>query len=327
MQGKASSSITEGEVTWKLPGNGEEVRTWYKVVGDLENSHQLPLVALHGGPGAGHNYISPMADLHSKFGVPVVLYDQVGCGRSTHLRSKTGDEGFWTENLFVHELDTIVDHLKIRQRGFNVWGSSWGGMLAGVYASRRPEGLQKIVIASGPCDMKTYLECVNKLLSELPDPIRQTLEDCDKRGDIESPEYEAASLEFIKRHVCRVDPLPDDVMATFNNLKEDPSTVYMTMQGPSEFRVIGNLKNWEATSRAHNITAKVLLTNGRYDEAQNSSMEGWSQKIPNVEWVVFEDSSHTPFWEEREHYMDVVGRFLIGPALIYCNCRDKNYDI
>jgi len=81
-------------------------------------------------------------------------------------------------------------------------------------------------------------------------------------------------------------------------------------QGPSEFKVIGNLRNWEAISRADNITVEALITNGRYDEAQDSCMQGWSEKIPKVEWVTFDGSSHMAFWEERDNYINTIARFL-----------------
>src|SRR5213083_2561419 len=54
-------------------------RTWYRFVGDL-NSPVTPLLALHGGPGSTHNYFGPLEGLATER--PVVLYDQIGCGKS-----------------------------------------------------------------------------------------------------------------------------------------------------------------------------------------------------------------------------------------------------
>ena len=228
MADKVAVPTTEGELSWNLPNGGGEVSTWYKLIGDVRTSQHPPVITLHGGPGAGHNYLTPMGDLYLKHGIPVVFYDQVGCGRSTHLKGKAGDESFWVEDLFVHELDILVDYLKLRDRGFYLWGSSWGGMLAGGYACRHPQGLLKIVIASGPISMPLFIEGARQLVTELPDTVREIIEDCEKREDYESAKYEEASALFMKKHVCRLDPFPEDVMATFANLKDDP-TVYMTM--------------------------------------------------------------------------------------------------
>ena len=80
--------------------------------------------------------------------------------------------------------------------------------------------------------------------------------------------------------------------------------------GPSEFFVTGTLKEWSIEEKLHNIQAKTLLINGRYDEAQDETVEPYAKLIPDVKWEKFAESSHTPLWEERERYMEVVGRFL-----------------
>jgi proline iminopeptidase len=54
-------------------------RTWYRFVGHL-NTSTTPLLALHGGPGSTHNYFGPLEGLADER--PVVVYDQIGCGKS-----------------------------------------------------------------------------------------------------------------------------------------------------------------------------------------------------------------------------------------------------
>ncbi|MEK7248701.1 MAG: alpha/beta fold hydrolase, partial [Chloroflexota bacterium] len=61
----------EGKV--QAPGGN----VWYKIGGDGPG---VPLLLLHGGPGAGHDYLEPMATLGDDR--PVVFYDQLGCGNS-----------------------------------------------------------------------------------------------------------------------------------------------------------------------------------------------------------------------------------------------------
>ncbi len=122
------SKPTEGYIPFDIPNAGKPCETWYKVVGDLRNG-SVPLITLHGGPGGAHEYMLPFADLHQKYGKTVIFYDQVGCGKSTRLREKAGDEAFWTVELFIEELDNLVDYLGLRTRGYDVLGQSWGGML------------------------------------------------------------------------------------------------------------------------------------------------------------------------------------------------------
>lgn len=201
---------------------------WYKTVGDLANSSHPPLIALHGGPGAGHEYLSSLTDLLDQYGIPLIFYDQIGCGRSTHLREKMGDEAFWTFDLFIAELNNLIDHLQLRDRGFYLLGQSWGGMLAGMFAARRPKGLIKLVIAGSPASFPLFVEGGKRLRANLPADIREILEEGDRTGKLDTPEYERASTFFYKQHVCRIDPMPEPIQQAFINLKDDP-TAYNTM--------------------------------------------------------------------------------------------------
>ena len=64
--------------------------TWYRVVGDL-NSKLTPAVIIHGGPGAPHNYVLGIVNLIASTGRPVIVYDQIGAGQSTHLKDKPSE--------------------------------------------------------------------------------------------------------------------------------------------------------------------------------------------------------------------------------------------
>ncbi|KAI0521991.1 Alpha/Beta hydrolase protein [Xylaria bambusicola] len=302
-------SSHEGEVAFDAPEANKPCKTWYKIYGDLSSHRGPALVALHGGPGAGHEYLSPLTDIYEKYDIPIVFYDQVGCGRSTHFREKYGDTNFWTFELFIKELDNLVDHLQLREKGFFILGQSWGGMLGGAYAALKPKGLRKLVLAGSPASIPLMLKGSRELLAALPEPARTTLEECDKKGDHESEEFENAAKEFYGRHVCRLDPYPEDVLCAFKNLKDDPSA-YHTMQGPSEFVIVGSFKDWEGWQEAHNIEVETLLLNGRYDEVTDQSVLPWFRHIPKVKWVTLENSSHMSHWEDRERFMQIVGEFL-----------------
>lgn len=155
--------ITEGEVDFEVPNAGKPCKTWYKILGSLQETTAPVLIGLHGGPGSGHEYLAPLADLYRPYGIPTLLYDQIGCGRSTHLREKMGDAEFWSFDLFIKELDNLIDHLDIRKRGFFLLGQSWGGVLGASYAMSggdggSPPGLKKLVISSGPSSIPLYGE-------------------------------------------------------------------------------------------------------------------------------------------------------------------------
>ena len=278
-------------------------RTWYRVTGDLDGAKPL-LVALHGGPGCTHDYIEAYVAL-ADGGRAVVHYDQLGNGGSTHLRD--ADPGFWTVELFLAELANLLMHLGIAGR-YDIIGQSWGGMLAAEHAVRRPLGLRRLVIANSPASMRTWVAEANRLRADMPDDVQLALLQHEADGTTDHPAYAAATRAFYDRHLCRV-AWPAELERTFDAMTDDP-TVYGRMNGPSEFHVIGTIKDWTIEDRLHLIDVPVLLISGFHDEATPLTQMPFVQNIPNVRQVVFPHSSHLPHIEERAAFMPVVEAFL-----------------
>jgi len=301
-----------GKIPFAIPGTKQTGETSYKLWGDLE-SGKVPLICLHGGPGVPHNYLLPISLIFSDLGIPVIMYDQIGCGLSTHYPERKGDTDFWTPELFMAELDNLKHALGIKT--FDLLGQSWGGMLAGQYATTQPPGLRKLIICDSPADMVTWVEVANELRAMLPSDVQAVLDRCEREGTTESDEYKEAVMVFYRRHLCRVDPFPEELTDPFSDLEKD-STVYETMNGPSEFFVVGSLKDWKITKELKTVTSKtvpggILLMNGYYDEAQDRVMEPFfTLPSARVKWVRFALSSHTPQLEETEKFVHALGLFL-----------------
>jgi L-proline amide hydrolase len=282
-------------------------QTWYRVEGELSPDGPAPLVTLHGGPGATHDYLLSLTDL-ARDGRGVVFYDQLGNGKSTHLPERMGDGDFWTPGLFVRELQNLVEHLGISER-HHVLGQSWGGFLAQEYALTQPAGLRSLILANTAASFPDFLAEANRLREALPPEVEATLRRHEADGTTGDPTYEEASMVFYKRHLCRLDDWPEEVTRAFAWIDEDP-TVYHTMNGPSEFHVIGSIKDWQAKDRLGEIGVPTLVVSGRHDEATPALQETLVAGIPTTEQVILEDSSHMPFWEERGAFMSAVGDWL-----------------
>jgi proline-specific peptidase len=288
--------MTEGRVPFAF---GE---TWYRIVGDREAPGRLPLVCLHGGPGALHDYLEPLGAL-ADTGRRVVFYDQIGCGRSW----VEADPSAWTIELFVDELRNLREALELDR--IHLFGSSWGGMLAMEYALTRPPGLASLILSSSPASIPVWAEEANRLRRELPADVQRVLDEHEAAGTIDSAEYGTATMEFYRRHVCRLDPWPDYVRRTFAGLEEHPE-VYLTMQGPNEFVITGMLRDWDISDRLGEIHVPTLITAGTYDEFTPRQAEALQRGIPGAELVTFANSSHMQFAEEPERYREVVSAFL-----------------
>jgi proline-specific peptidase len=287
---------TEGQIPY---AGGE---TWYRIIGDGDEPGKLPLVCLHGGPGALHDYLEPLEELAAT-GRRVIFYDQIGCGRS--WIEKPAD--FWTVELFVREVQAVRDALGLDH--IHLFGSSWGGMLAMEYALTAPPGLASLVLSSSPASLAMWGAETGRLRRELPTAVQAVLDEHEAAGTLGSPEYEAAAMEFYKRHVCRVDPFPDCVLRTFAGVAEHPD-VYMTMQGPNEFVITGTLKHWDISDRLGEIGVPTLITAGAHDEFTPVQAEALHAGIPASELVTFENASHMQFVEDPERYRELVAGFL-----------------
>jgi L-proline amide hydrolase len=279
--------------------------TWYRVDGDLGASGPAPLVILHGGPGAAHDYLEPVADLASTAGRPCVLYDQIGCGRSQHLPDAPA--GFWTVELFRRELAALVEHLNIAGR-YHVLGQSWGGMLGMEHALEHPTGLRSLVVANSPASMELWLSEANRLRSLLPPEVQDMLARHEAANTTDSEAYEQAVMKFYERHLCRI-PFPDALRRTFAQLAEDP-TVYHTMNGPSEFHVIGTLAGWDITPRLRDVRVPVLVISGEHDEATPTVVRPLVDALPDARWELVEGASHSTHLEQPERFLALVETFL-----------------
>lgn len=226
----SAEGFTTGEIDFIVPSTGQTTKTWYKVYGDLASRKHRPLVVLHGGPGVVHDYMLSLSDLWTKHEIPVIFYDQIGGGMSTHLPEKNGDGGFWTVKLFIDELNNLLKHFKIEE-DFDLLGNSWGAMLAAEFATTKPNGLKNLVLASGPASMGLFMASLKEKLAKLPQEIQDTLKKHEDAGTTDDEEYKKAMIPFLLEYVCRVKPPPAEFMACLGWLDKDP-TVYHTMCVP-----------------------------------------------------------------------------------------------
>ena len=290
----------DGKLSY-LPFRGHQ--TWFEVVGDLKTG-RTPIVALHGGPGAAHNYLKPMEELVDS-GWPVVFYDQLGCGESTHLPRINKD--FWTIDLFLDELDALLSHLDIATN-YHLFGQSWGGMLAAEHAIRQPLGLASLILSNSLASSAAWGAGAERLRAQLPTETLRTLERHETDGTTEDADYLAAVEVYYDRHVCRI-PLPDFVKKSFDQMAADP-TVYGTMWGPNEFAPIGTLKDWTVVDRLSAIEVPTLVICGEFDEATSECQQEFIEGIADVQSAVVAGGSHLSMVEQPEAYFRIVREFL-----------------
>jgi proline iminopeptidase len=289
----------------KSPGQIEEGyisvtggKVWYKVVGMEKKG--IPILVLHGGPGASYDYLEPLAELADER--PVVFYDQLGGGNS----DKPDDTSFWTIERFVEELHQVRKALELKK--VHIIGQSWGTSLAVEYLlTKHPKGVVSLVLSGPLLSTSRWIEDQKAYIAELPKEIREIILKAEDVGEFSSPQYQDAMMAYYKLHVCRLDPWPECLNSSFEKLN---FAIYGYMWGPSEFSVTGSLKNYERVERLKEVAIPVLFTCGFSDEATPATTKYYQKNLPRSEVYIFEDASHEHHLEKPQEYLQVVRDFL-----------------
>lgn len=266
--------------------------TWYRISGDV--GARPPLICVHGGPGSSHHYFARVEQLAGR-GRAVVVYDQVGCGDSSRPPVEQLDVP-----VFVAELVNLRRRLGL-DRAF-VLGTSWGGMLTMEYALTQPHGLLGLVLNSTLASATTWAAEAARLRDRLPEEHAEAL----RTKPIDDPGYQQAENLFNSRYICRL----DRSVELERSARARSSEVYRAMWGPNEWTMTGTLAGWDVRRRLHEITVPVLLTAGRHDICTPLSMTQLQEGFPAAPTVIFENSSHMPFLEEPEAFLDTLDRFF-----------------
>jgi proline-specific peptidase len=276
----------------------ERGRTWYRVAGEGAEGRD-PLLCLHGGPGSTHNYFAPL-ELLAEDGRAVVVYDQLGCGRSDR---PAGIE--WSVDVFLDELAALRDRLGLER--VHLLGTSWGGMLALEHALGGYGGLTSLVLSSTLASIDEWVAEALRLRAELPADVVATLDRHEAAGTYDDPEYRAALDVFDDRHVRRgAIGRPELELMKAGIGKES----YRAMVGPNEWTVTGALRGWDVRDRLGEIAVPALVVRGRYDMCTEAVAATLLAGLPDAREIVFDESSHMPALEESDRYLEVVGAFL-----------------
>lgn len=264
------------------------------------NKHRL--LTLHGGPGGTHDYLLPLADL-ADMGFDVVFYDQFGCGKSDDPKSDSD-----------YSLEYAIEEVEGVRKAFfgntriNLFGNSWGGLLGLAYAIKYQNNLITLTSSSGLSSVPETVKEMHRLIGLLPDEYRNGIEEHESKEEYEHPDYLKGSEYFMRQHVLRTDKWPDEV----NRMLEMTAKrgTYLRMNGPSEFTIIGTIKDVDFTDRLKEIKVPTLITCGKYDEVTPAIARILHGQIHGSKLEIFQESSHLQFWEERQNYMEKLSEFI-----------------
>jgi len=248
------------------------------------------VLALHGGPGCTLDYLLPLADL-VQFGYRVVLYEQIGCGKSERPKSAK----FYTQSRAVDEVEGVRKALRLG--GVHLLGQSYGGALALDVALKYPKSLRSLVVSSGFASYPLFEKEYARLRSKMPKGIQDTLKKYEPNGDLKNPKYLAARDVFDRKHFCRLRVWPYDYWNMIEHFVDQDH---------------GRMNGWDITDRLSEIRLPCLITVGKYDIVTPRCVRAIHRGIRRSKLVMFEKGSHAPMWENRERFIEIVRDFLDG---------------
>lgn len=291
----AAASLAAGaEGFVQVPGG----RVWWRRTG---SGRGAPLLLLHGGPGAGHDYLLPLKVLADER--PVIFYDQLGCGRSDAPQ----EAGVYTIERAVQELIAVRKALGLER--ICLFGNSWGAMLAIEYmVTTGGPGVQKLVLSGALASTPQAVAGMNRLLDALPDGAGARIRALDAAGKGATAEYQELVQLFYDRHLCRRKPPPAEYIRTGENLAKSPA--YKWMNGPNEFTITGVIKDWERRRDLRRIKVPTFITTGQYDEVTLDCHQTIQEEIRGSDLTIFGDCSHLTMLEKPAEYARAVREFI-----------------
>jgi proline iminopeptidase len=279
---------------------------WTKKIG---NNPKIKLLLLNGGPGATHEYFECMESFLPAEGIELVYYDQLGCGNSDNPK----DTSMWSLPRYVEEVEQVRQALKLDSSNFYLLGHSWGGILAMEYAQKYQQHLKGLIISNMMMSIPDYGKYANDVLAKQFDPkVLARIRAIEAKGDFKNPEYMQLLLpNFYAKHICRIplDQWPEPVNRSLGKLNE---SLYVTMQGPSEFGVAGKLLNWDRVADLPKIAVPMLSIGGQYDTMDPKHMEMVANKVQNGSYLYCVNGSHMSLYDDQQTYMKGLIKFIKG---------------
>jgi proline iminopeptidase len=274
-----------------------------------------PLLILHGGPGASHEYFLPYLVPLAKTN-RLIFIDERGSGKSQKLDDPAG---YTIENM-VEDVEGVRQQLGLND--VSLLGHSFGGALAQAYALKYQSHLTHLILASTFSSTRALNAFFEQMKARMTPEVRGKIDALEKAGlfghgkDYEKNRYPADYMVaawgdgyFPYLYGRRPDPNFDP--AAMGSMSWD---LYRTMWGShGEFVIDGNLTSVEYTDRLGTIKVPTLITVGDHDELDPTLARDMQQHIPGSQLVVLPNSGHMTFVDQPDLFNRTVREFVQKP--------------
>jgi len=278
---------------------GDGASIYYKTLG-----RGVPLLLLHGGPGADHSdFLPALEPLARRW--QLVLIDERGSGRSQRLKDPKG----YTLNRMVRDIERVRRHLRLPQ--FVVLGHSFGGILAQAYAVRHPKRILGLVLVGTGSSARCIDRDFRNIRKRLPARLRARLARWEKAGIFQADgtykkEYAAASGEALAPYMYAKAP-----PAQYRDAPDLGMEVLREMWvRRSDFRIDGNLEGFDFTHSLSRVKAPSLVVIGDRDLVSTATADTSRASLPRATLVVMAECAHMMFVDQTARFNLLLDEFI-----------------
>ena len=277
---------------------------WTKRIG---NNPKIKVLLLNGGPGATHEYFECFENFLPAEGIEFIYYDQLGCGNADN----PNDTSMWDLPRYVEEVEQVRKALKLDNTNFYLLGHSWGGILAMEYATKYQNNMKGLIISNMMASCPEYDKYANEVLAKQMNPeVLAELMKIEANNDFSNPRYMELLLpNFYEKHILRF-PAKDWPEPVNRSLGKTNQSLYVTMQGPSEFGISGKLEKWDRKADLKNVKIPTLVIGAKHDTMDPKHMEEISKILPNGSYLFCPKGSHMAFYDDQKTYFSGLISFL-----------------
>jgi len=244
------------------------------------------VVALHGGPGASHDYLRPQFDALAE-GRTLLYYDQRGGGRSEVPRNVPLG---WREH--VADLAAIAGSAV--PAPLTLLGFSWCGLLAILFALEHPALVTRLALVA---PAGTHME------------VRRQFEQTFAERQA-APEIVQARAALSRSGLRERDPdafwrraFELSVAGYFKEPSRAANLTPFRVAARAQQAVWHSLEGMDLRARLRDLTAETLVLHGQYDPIPLAASETLVALLPHARLVVFEDSGHALYVEETDRFV------------------------
>lgn len=283
---------------------GKKFKIWTERIG---KNPTAKILLLNGGPGLTHEYLECFEQQLPTAGYEIIYYDQLGCGNSDNPK----DAAYWQLPRYVEEVEQIRKALGLDSTNFYLFGHSWGGILGMEYALKYQQHLKGLIISNMMSDGAAYDAYADTVLSlQMKPEVVAEIKALEAKNDYNNHRYMELLMDnYYIAHICRMpkDSWPEPVNRSFSKLNQ---SLYVTMQGPSEFGLAGNLTNWTVSNRLKELKIPVLFIGAKYDTMDPRYMEWMATQPENGYYWYSAYGSHMAMYDDQKNYFNGILEFL-----------------